>query len=187
LAAGDDLQISIGTGGAWTDGRVHITPASMINVSGGIAWLQLNTNYTDAATAWPNTVGELPAGAAGHAFLTTLDRVFFRYDAANRRLERRHCWGTPETDAAFWPPASATALPSPMDDVANRRYCTPWEVLLSDVNAVAFSYFDDLGAVTTVKADMRRIDYTVEVTRTIAGQAVTYVVTGSAAVSRGVN
>jgi prepilin-type N-terminal cleavage/methylation domain-containing protein len=192
LAPGDHIQIVAGVGGSWTTGVVHGTAASAIETAPvassphTVPFLKLAAGYADSGVTWPNaTSSDAPVGTPGHAFVTTLDRLFIRYDSGNRRLERRQCWGNPRTDAAWWPPEAAGALPATLDDTGSGRWCTPWEIILRDVSAAAFSYFDSAGVATAVKEDMRRIDYTIEVERNILGATVRYFVTGSAAVAKG--
>lgn len=189
IAPTDHIQIVGGTGGQWTTGRVAATAATasaVATIDGrNVLFLNLSADYADSLNDWPNAApGDPPTSLPGHNLLVTLDRVFFDYDSANRELERIQCWGSPDTDAAWWPPDGATTVPSPPSDTGTGRFCTPREVILKDVNAVAFTYRAADGTVTAVEEDIRRVDYTIEVRRNVLGQPVRYVVTGSAAVAR---
>jgi len=189
VAPTDHIQIIGGTGGQWTTGQLGNTAAtaSVQNTVSGRTFLtlQLAADYADSANDWPNAAdGDAPTSVPGHNLLVTLDRVFFDYDAANRELERIQCWGHPDTDAAWYPADGATAVPTPVSDNGSGRFCTPREVVLRDVEAVAFTYRQANGTVTAVEEDIRRVDYTIEVRRDVLGQPVRYVVTGSAAVMR---
>ncbi len=118
-----------------------------------------------ADTVWRNQVrGEGPGGISGQGWVTTLDRVFYFFDAATNTLNRIQCSGDPDPNNPRWPNRAAATLPagaaaflaavqmtptapaSPMaaGDVAP-NFCVGPDVVARNVKSVAFTYFDGAG------------------------------------------
>jgi hypothetical protein len=112
------------------------------------------------ALGWPATWtnfarGDPPVDIRGQGFVTTLDRVFYRFcgedclggSGADRVLERRQCWGPVIPNHPAWPTTAdntneAALLGGAFDPAAlPGGECTPWEIVARDVESVTFSYF----------------------------------------------
>jgi type II secretory pathway pseudopilin PulG len=137
-------------------------------------------------SVWPNKdPGDAPGGIRGQGYVTTIDRVFYRYDAAARTVVRVQCWGDPDPFRAEWPgpsdpmPALAALSFGPTTNGSTiggptNQTCTPAEVVARNVDTVFFQYFDDFGSevlpqnginTALLKASIRRIDYNIELVR----------------------
>ncbi len=106
--------------------------------------------------AWTNvTVGDAPVDVRGQGFVTTLDRVFYRFcngacgggSGQTNVLERRQCWGPVVSNDVSWPTTSATTNGAALIDGSfdptsvPSATCTPWEIAARDVQSVSFTYF----------------------------------------------
>lgn len=150
--------------------------------------LMVNTGSTFPAS-WANDgAGSLPNAGAGQGWVTTVDRVFYRFVASSRTIERIQCWGVPDPDHAAWPPATTAAAPTtpcaaPFEGMA------AWETLANNVDSLAFTYFDSAGAsVTTVdtaakKASIRRVEFKITFRKDISGGSVRHEVVGGSFLS----
>jgi prepilin-type N-terminal cleavage/methylation domain-containing protein len=190
LRGGDVFQIMVGDG---SYANVEVTGALTMNAAGAAGGRQLALNVAGAgankypSTRWPNTaLGDAPTDVRGQGFVTTLDRVSYRYCPAaivdfgtartdagatcngprmlteGRVIERRQCWGAVDPDDSNW-----TSLSSP------NGVCTPWEPVLRDVDRVEFQ-FDDM---TTSNPLMpRQISYRILLARRYGKDDVTKVI-----------
>lgn len=180
---GDRIQIVAGSH-AWTHaGVANPLTVSAIGVPTPVISLNLAANW-DAA--WPNVAsGDAPVGITGQGWVTTIDRVFYRLNGTN--VERIQCWGDPDPDNAAWPNAATNTMPNlanlaltPTGGVAN--VCTAAEVVAQNVDSLTFSYFDAAGAVTAVKANVRRVDWVVRLRRVLNNRDVVQDIVGSASI-----
>lgn len=128
---------------------------------GGIRGLVIDDEHdATRAIGWPATWfnvarGDAPVDVRGQGFVTTLDRVFYRFCSGtcaggtgqSRVLERRQCWGPAITNDPSWPDASADTdaanLTNGSFDPTGVPFttCSPWEVAARDVASVRFDYF----------------------------------------------
>ena len=136
--------------------------------------------------AWPNDAkGTLPAGTAGQGWVTTLDRVFYRYIAATKRLERIQCWGAPAVADVSWPIATATTAGA-TPCAAPFQGMAAWELVASDVDSVAFTYLDSAGATiaqpinTAVKKkSIRMIEFVIGLKKTAGRMTIRHDIVGT--------
>jgi prepilin-type N-terminal cleavage/methylation domain-containing protein len=146
----------------------------------GMIMLDIGTNLP---TTWANnSVSALPIAGASQGWVTSLDRVFFRENKAKRTLERIQCWGTPDTANASWPPAAATTAPA--TPCTTGQGMDDWEIIATDVESVAFTYFNANGVAltdidsATKKRSIRRIEFNVLFKKLAADQAVRHELIG---------
>jgi hypothetical protein len=111
--------------------------------------LFIHTGNAMPGTWANNGPSTLPNAGAGQGWVTTLDRVFWRYNSATRTLERIQCWGAPDPTHANWPFQGMSA----------------YETVAKNVESVAFTYFDANDIAVTaptsaaIKATIRRIEF----------------------------
>jgi type II secretory pathway pseudopilin PulG len=124
-----------------------------------------------------NSATSLPNAGAGQGWVTTLDRVFWRYNSGSRQLERIQCWGHPDPSNALWPAATATAVPAapcgaPFEGQA------AFDVVAKNVDAVSFTYFDAAGnavtnpATASAKQRIRSVEFKLTLARDVGGKRV---------------
>lgn len=129
-----------------------------------------------------------PAQVAGQGWVATLDRVFYKYDAGTRTIQRMHCTGDPDPDNANWPGPTATTIPAspaftPAGGTAN--VCGPFEVIARHVDRLTLTYFDETGAALPVvntaalKKSVRRIGYSIQFRQALGARDVIYDTAGS--------
>ncbi len=133
---------------------------------------------------WTNNDGNsLPNAGSGQGWVTTLDRIFYRFNAGARTVERIQCWGAPDPEDALWPLATATTAgagpcAAPFEGMA------AFEIVARDVDSLVFSYFDAADAAVTAintaakKKSVRRIEYTMVLSKLVNGQDVKHEVVG---------
>ena len=152
---------------------------------------RLSPGYSPAD--WPDPVAPslpvtVPNETAGQGWVTTLDRVFFTFDAATHTIQRMQCSGDPDPENPNWPGPTATAIPAsavftPTGGAPN--VCGPFEIIARHVDSLAFSYFDAAGAPVLLrntgplKKSIRRVNYRIQFRHTLDGRDVTYDVAGS--------
>jgi len=187
---GDRLIIVAGNG-SWTHAAFPATGTIDQSGVGLVFAARLASAYAPAD--WPDPASPaLPVTApnevAGQGWVSTLDRVFFRYNSTDRTIERRHCRGDPDPDNNGWPGPSATTIPAnpvitPPGGAAN--VCGPFEPIARNVERLTFSYFDGAGVAVALrntgplKRSVRRVGYRIEFRQTLDGRDVTYDVAGS--------
>jgi hypothetical protein len=178
--------------GRWT----HAGMGNAMELSGPGLVLAAKLSAAYAPTNWPDPIApalpvEGPNEAAGQGWVTTLDRVFFKYDSATRTIQRAQCTGDPDPENADWPGPTATTIPSlaaleitpPNGGVKN--VCSAFEVIARHVESLTFTYFDNAGAVVAtrdtgpLKRSIRRIAYRIQFRQTLDGRDVIYDVAGS--------
>lgn len=193
VGAGDRLQIVAGDG-SW----IHTAAASPLAMHdpfstghgpGQPAAFVLGAPQLSGT--WTNVTGGPPVHTPGMGWVTTLDRVFYRYVAAagGGVIERRQCWGDPDPADADFPSATATAIPANPDQVSPAgvvNTCTRWERMLRDVKSASFAYFDESATAVAepintalLKQSVRRIDYHVVLEKRASGFAVSHEIAGT--------
>lgn len=186
LRGGEPFQVVAGTR-QWFSATNN--PTLTVHDHGTNNILVVDTGSTFPAS-WPNDAsGALPAGGAGQGFVTTLDRVFYRYVPASRRVERIQCWGVPDASSGSWPAATATAVPSnpcasPFQGMAQ------YEPVAQNVESVAFKYYDASGNVlgfpldtAAKKNQVRRVDFHIVLEKSSNGQIVRHEISGGVALT----
>lgn len=142
----------------------------------------------------PALVVVSPGDVPGQGWVATLDRVFFRYNATARTIERIQCSGDPDPDDPGWPDASATSIPSlaalaftPAGG-SPPHTCGPagFEVIARNVESLTLSYFDGGGTIIAQPIDtaakklaVRRVAYRIRFSRVVDGRPVSHDVAGS--------
>jgi prepilin-type N-terminal cleavage/methylation domain-containing protein len=152
---------------------------------GAATMLVIDTGNT-FPVAWTNDgPSSLPNGGAGQGWVTTLDRIFYRFNAGARTVERIQCWGVPKPADPLWPAATATTAgtgpcAAPFEGMA------AYEVVASDVDSLAFTYFDGADVVVALpintigkKKSVRRVEYTMVLSKNVNGQPVKHEVVGA--------
>lgn len=212
VRAGEQIQIASGDG-AWTHAEVE-DPLTIVSYGGyaQLPSLLLNSTLSEGAAGfdqsgdnsntWRNQqYGEGPGGIQGQGWVTTIDRVSYRYVAGTAPLygtiRRFQCWGDPDPDHAGWPAetdytsltrAEAVSVTPVNDDTSlmsvTANYCTQEEIVARNVEDVSFTYYDASGAAITVdaageKALVRRFDYRIDFRRDWQNRAVRHTVAGS--------
>jgi prepilin-type N-terminal cleavage/methylation domain-containing protein len=186
LEPGDYFQIVAGNGD-WANAQVSTSATPTLaqlptSVAGNAWYLPLEAPYATFVASPTSRPYALP----GHAWVTTLDRVFYDYDAGTRTFRRMQCWGSPDPGSTSWPIDTATAIPAnPAAAVGTTGGCTPWERLLTDVQSVSFSYFDSSGTAVTPntganKLSVVRVDYTILLRRATRMRNVEHWIIGTA-------
>jgi prepilin-type N-terminal cleavage/methylation domain-containing protein len=178
LRDGEGFQI-VAANGRWHPAPNKTPMTSAAAGPGGMIMLDIGGSLPDA---WKNdSKSALPNAGASQGWVTTLDRVFFRHNTVAKTLERIQCWGEPNITDGNWPPAAAvTAPPTPCAGVG----MTEWETIANNVDVVAFTYFNASGtALTNIntaakKRSIRRIEYNILFTKTVAGQKVQHELIG---------
>lgn len=191
-------RFQIASGGSWTGATFPAAPT--ISNRNGTFYLDLTaiSPYDDIATAnWPNCTGNPPHELNGARFVTTLDRMFFRFAGAGPyTLERKQCWGDPEPFDTNWP-SSGNAV-NALSTVNGTTVCEPaadaaWETLLTDISSFTLTFLDG-GTTATApaalavplseadKAAVRRIDFTFTLSKTRDGRTATQDFVGSVAI-----
>jgi prepilin-type N-terminal cleavage/methylation domain-containing protein len=179
--AGERIQVVSGAG-RWTHAGVS-SPMSMTSFgAAGQLSLMLSTSWN---VVWPNTAAsDPPVAVSGQGYVTTIDRVFYRLNGTD--LERIQCWGDPDPGSSNWPnlatntmPALASLAVTPTGGVQNE--CTAPEVVAKNVASLSFTYLDGAGAVTTNKAQIRRIDWALKLSKSVQQRSVEQDVVGTAA------
>lgn len=124
-------------------------------------------------SAWKaDSAASFPNAGAGQGWVTTLDRVFWRFDAGNRRLERIQCWGAVDPTHTNWPPLTATSVPATPCG-APFQGMSAYEVIATNVDAVLFTWFDAAGAPISNPATagdkqrVRRVDFKITLSDTV--------------------
>jgi type II secretory pathway pseudopilin PulG len=144
-------------------------------------------------TDWPDPPPpSLPVTApnqtGGQGWVATLDRVFFKYDAPTRTIQRIQCTGDPDPDNANWPGPTATAIPASLTFTptgGDANVCGPFEIIARHVESLTFTYFDGAGLAVPVrntgalKRSVRRVAYRIQFRQQIDARDVTYDVSGS--------
>jgi prepilin-type N-terminal cleavage/methylation domain-containing protein len=132
----------------------------------------IGTNGT-APPGWGTAMTDMPL-AAGQGWVTTLDRVVWRFDAGTNRLVRNQCWGPAQPADGAWANVAAPAgVPG--------ATCTGEEVMLENVESVAFSYFDGTGAPAT-DADIDRVEWAVTLRRDFDTKSTRHTFRGAAGI-----
>jgi len=187
LEQGDRFLIAAGDG-SWTVAEFDFD-GNGIDPVGGTAFMEIDTGYRDDAGDWPNnSINAMPVGSGGAGFVTTLDRMFF--EIVGNEFRRMQCWGDPDITSANWPPiADIATVPSGLSPASALNFdgssheCTPEEVLSKNVvdGASSFTFFDKDNNVTTVKEEIRRVDYFIllQSPATAYGDVVQYPIVGS--------
>lgn len=148
-------------------------------------------NGADFPAIWSNNSSvSLPNAGPGQGWVATVDRVFYRFVAANRTIERIQCWGTPNPDVAGWPLPAATAAPA-LPCAAPFEGMSAWEVVAQNVDSVQFRYFDSASSTpmtqpintATAKDSIRRVEFNIKFSKTGADQPVKHDVVGGAFLS----
>lgn len=150
---------------------------------------RLSTPYSPGT--WPSSgvfaitgPGQIP----GQGWVTTLDRIFFKYDLASRTIQRNHCRGDPDPTNAAFPGATATSIPTTLTYTpvgGATTTCDGFEIIARNVESLTFSYFDkDNNPVPirnsgALKRSVRRIAYRIEFRDTLDGRDITHDVAGS--------
>jgi len=136
----------------------------------------------------PSLAVTSPSQVGGQGWVTTLDRVFFRYDAATRTIQRNQCSGDPDPDNPAWPNAVATTIPTSLTYTpvgGATTVCGGFEAIARHVESLTFQYFDSDNNVVPVrntgplKQSVRRVAYRIQFRETLDGRDVTYDVAGS--------
>jgi hypothetical protein len=157
VRGGESVQIVAGNGEYANVKADAAMGAVASTTSGGDNTIALKlTNYP---SSWPNTaLGDPPVDVRGQGWVTTQDRVFYRYcdgnidgtggtpcggtrtSAEKRVIERRQCWGAVTPEDASWPsaPMDAAALRGALNPAIEAGTCTPWEVVLRHVDRAEF-------------------------------------------------
>lgn len=186
LASGDRIQIVDGPGRWGHTAMSSLVPA----VSNGVVSAQLSVAM-DGTGSWTNaTDGDAPTGTYGQGWVTSIDRVRYRYDAGTSTLLRTQCWGDPDPEHANWPVATAAAVPASLlvnPTGAAQTICTAEEIVARNVTSVAFRYVTDAGVDQTgantanAKNLIRRVEWIIEFSKVDAtlGRTVAYTAVGS--------
>lgn len=114
---------------------------------------------------WANNgPSTLPNAGAGQGWVTTLDRVFWRYNSTSRTLERIQCWGAPDPTNANWPVLTSTSIPN-TPCASPFQGMSAYETIARNVDSVAFTYFDandvavNSPSTAALKATIRRVEF----------------------------
>jgi type II secretory pathway pseudopilin PulG len=175
LRPGEPLQIVAGNG-EYANVRADTALAAIAstNVAGDKTIALKLSNYP---ATWPNTaLGDAPVDVRGQGWVTTQDRVFYRYcngnidgtggtvcggtrtSAEKRVIERRQCWGAVLPENARWPSTRLTdaTLRGALDPAIEAGTCTPWEVVLRHVDSAEFVVdTGDTGLAASVKFNIK--------------------------------
>lgn len=178
VRAGERIQVVSGAT-RWTHAGVA-SPLAMSDI-GAARPLSLNLSTTWNQTVWPNVANnDPPVAVSGQGFVTTVDRVFYFLQGTD--LMRRQCFGDLDPDSASWPNNATNTLPAnpestPPGGVQNT--CLAAEVIGKNVASLNFEYFDGTGAVTTTKNQIRRVDWTIKLRKTVNNRTVEQDVVGT--------
>lgn len=170
LRSAEPFQV-VGANGQWF-GATNNTTMTIDDVGQGFM-IMLDTGNSFPAGWANNSASSLPTAGASQGWVTTLDRVFFRYVAADRTIERIQCWGMPNVVSVDWPLATATTAPATPCS-APFQGMSAWEVVAQDVDSVVFTYFDQAGTQLTgidtanEKRSVRRIEWNIAFEKTVA-------------------
>ncbi len=116
-----------------------------------------------------NSESSLPTSGQSQGWVTTLDRVFYRFDSG--KLERIQCWGRPDITHTNWPPATVGTTPA--SPCTNFQGMSNWETIARNVESVEFTYFDgNNNPVTNIdteleKRSVRRVEWRIILSRTV--------------------
>lgn len=181
VRGGERIQIVSGAM-RWTHAGVA-SPLAM-SALGAAGPLSLNLSTAWNATAWPNILAsDPPVAVTGQGFVTTVDRVFYRLNGTN--MERIQCFGDPDPGSVNWPNLATTAMPgtltsTPTGGTVNE--CTAAEVVAKNVASLQFDYFTGTGVATTAKDQVRRVDWTIKLRKTVNSRTVEQDVVGTVAI-----
>lgn len=177
VVAGEWLVVGSGDG-RWQNVRVA-TPLAIGAEAydpalgiGGVLGLRLDASATSTWTM--DSYAQPPFSSLGQPFVASVDRVFWRFDAAGKRVLRRFCWGPFDPAHASWAAGSA-ANPATVPGTT----CTREETMARDVVDATFAYVDDDDAPTTNLARVRRVDWTISSQRTVLNRVVRHDERGS--------
>lgn len=186
LGSGDRIQVVEGSG-QWAHSAMSTLAPT---VSNGVVSAQLSVGL-DGTGRWVNAVhGDAPTGTYGQGWVTSIDRVRYRYDAGTNTLRRTQCLGDPDPEHGNWPDATASTVPASLsvDPTGTApTSCTAEEIMARNVSSVAFRYLtgagvDQAGAATAnAKNLIRRVEWTIEFSKVDAtlGRPVAYTAVGS--------
>lgn len=186
LESGDRIQVVDGAG-LWSHaGMASLSPVTPV----GLVSADLSPAMAGYG-GWTNDVdGSYPTGKYGQGWVTSIDRVAYRFDAGTNTIRRQQCWGDPSPSNANWPGPTVATLPGSLSvsPAGTASICPAEEIIARHVQSVAYRYLDATGgtnfvgaATANAKNLIRRIEWTIvfSVVDATLVRPVTYTAIGS--------